>query len=114
MPISDWSSDVCSSDLQSGRDRDQSELSLRSGYEFAPHRQVYALGAVNNRRYDNTLDSSGFARDSDGYLMALGTSYDIDGVIILALYAGYREQTYEDADRKSRVKGQCVQVRVHF
>lgn len=86
---------------QSGRDRDQGELSLRSGYEFAPHRQVYVLGAVNNRRYDNTLDSGGFARDSDGYLMALGTSYDIDGVIIVDIYAGYREQDYDDARLKT-------------
>jgi len=79
---------------QSGRDRDQYETGLRAGYEIGPLRQVYVLGTYNTREYDKL--TSGFNRDSDGYLMALGAQYDLTGIIFLDAYAGYRKQNYDD------------------
>ncbi|HEX6958804.1 MAG TPA: outer membrane beta-barrel protein [Ferrovibrio sp.] len=87
------------SDL-SDRDRDQTQVSLRTGYELAPLRQVYLLGAYNWRNYDSEVNS-GFDRDSTGYLLAVGADYDIDGVTFLEGYVGYRVQDYDDPALKS-------------
>jgi len=82
---------------QSGRNRDQGELALRAGYEFAPLRRAYLRGAVNNRNYDHTLDANGFARSSNGYSLVAGTEYDLTGITFLDMFAGYRRQDYDDA-----------------
>lgn len=79
---------------QSGRDRDQYEVGLRTGYEIAPLRKVYLLTSYNTREYDHL--TNGFNRDSDGYLVAAGAQYDLTGLIFLDAYAGYRKQDYSD------------------
>jgi len=79
----------------SERDRDQKEIGLKAGYEIGPLRKVYVSAAYNTRDYDSL--TGGFNRDSDGYLITLGTQYDIDGIIFLDGYVGYRRQTYDDA-----------------
>lgn len=80
---------------QSGRDRDQHEIGLRTSYEIAPLRKVYLITNVNTRDYD-TL-TGGFNRDSDGYLVGAGTQYDLTGLVFLDAYAGYRSQDYSDS-----------------
>jgi len=80
---------------QSGRDRDQHQIGLRTGYEIAPLRKVYLLTNYYLREYDNL--TGGFNRDSDGYLIGAGTQYDLTGLVFLDAYAGYRRQDYKDA-----------------
>ena len=82
---------------QSGRNRDQGEIALRAGYELAPLRQVYLQGALNTRDYDAARDANGFARSSNGYGLVVGTEYDLTGVTFLDVFAGYRQQDYDDA-----------------
>jgi hypothetical protein len=81
---------------QSLRDHDEKQVSLRTGYEFAPLRQVYLLTAVNSRDYDTTSDIFGFDRSSTGYTVAVGARYDVTGVIFADGFIGYREQDYKD------------------
>lgn len=78
------------------RDRDQTTLSLRTGYEIGPLRQVYLLGSYNWRDYERRVDDAGFERNSDGYLLAVGTEYDLTGITFLDGYIGYRVQEYDD------------------
>jgi hypothetical protein len=86
---------------QGGRDRNQGELSLRTGYELAPLRVVYLQGSVNTREYDNSRDANGYARSSDGYAFVVGAEYDLTGITSLDIFAGYRQQDYDDARLKS-------------
>jgi hypothetical protein len=81
---------------QSLRDHDEKQVALRTGYEFAPLRQVYLLTAVNSRDYDATADIFGFDRSSTGYTVAVGARYDVTGVIFADGFIGYREQDYKD------------------
>lgn len=94
---------------QSGRDRDQYEVGLKTGYEIAPLRQVYLLTSYNTREYD-TL-TGGFDRDSDGYLIGAGVQYDLTGLIFLDAYAGYRRQDYSDA-RLGEIDGWASGIKV--
>ncbi|WP_341913520.1 outer membrane beta-barrel protein [Ferrovibrio terrae] len=94
---------------QSGRDRDQYEMSLKTGYEIAPLRRVYLLTSYNTRDYDKL--TGGFNRDSDGYLVAAGAEYDLTGLIFLDAYAGYRRQDYDDA-RLGEINGWASGVKV--
>lgn len=89
---------------QGDRDRDQTEIALRTGYEFTPLREVYLLGAYNFREYDRATDRNGFRRDSDGYTIAVGTEYDLTGVTFLDAFVGYTVQDYDDA-RLQELKG---------
>lgn len=94
---------------QSGRDRDQYETGLRAGYEVGPLRQLYVMGTYNTREYDKL--TSGFNRDSDGYLTAVGAQYDLTGIIFLDAYVGYRKQDYDDR-RLNEMDGWASGVKV--
>src|SRR3546814_8891709 len=89
---------------QGDRDRDRTEIALRTGYEFTPLREVYLLGAYNFREYDRATDRNGFRRDSDGYTLAVGAEYDLTGITFLDAYVGYTTQDYDDA-RLQELKG---------
>jgi hypothetical protein len=86
---------------QSGRDRDQGELALRTSYELAPLRTVYVQGSVNTRDYDQSRDASGYARSSNGYGLVVGTEYDLTGITFIDVFAGWRQQDYDDARLKT-------------
>jgi hypothetical protein len=86
---------------ESGRDRNQGELALRTSYELAPLRNVYVQGSVNTRKYDNSRDASGYARSSDGYGLVVGTQYDLTGITFIDVFAGWRQQDYDDARLKT-------------
>jgi hypothetical protein len=81
---------------QGDRDREQTEIALRTGYEFTPLREVYLLGAYNFREYDRRTDRNGLRRDSDGYMLAVGAEYDLTGVTFLDAFVGYMAQDYDD------------------
>lgn len=94
---------------QSGRDRDQYETGLKAGYEVGPLRQLYVMGTYNTREYDKL--TSGFNRDSDGYLAAVGAQYDLTGIVFLDAYVGYRKQDYDDR-RLNEIDGWASGVKV--
>jgi len=80
---------------------DEKRVGLRTGYEFAPGRQVYVLTGGNFRNYDSSADINGFNRTSSGYTLAVGTKFDLTGVLFLDAFVGYRSQSYDDARLKS-------------
>ncbi|MBI1778230.1 MAG: outer membrane beta-barrel protein [Proteobacteria bacterium] len=81
---------------QSLRNRDETQLTLRTGYELAPLRQIYLLTGYNWRDYRSTVDAGGFNRNSTGYTAAVGTRYDVTGILFADLFVGYRHQDYRD------------------
>lgn len=86
------------------RDRDVWAAALQLSYEIVPAFQAFIRGAYNFRDYRLSSDDFGLDRDSEGYELALGTEFDLTGVTYGSVYAGYREQNYED-DRLSSVGG---------
>lgn len=81
---------------ESLRDRNDTIVTLRTGYEVAPLRQLYLLTSYNWRKYQSPVDMFGFDRTSDGYTVALGAHYDLTGLIFADVFLGYRRQDYDD------------------
>lgn len=81
---------------ESGRDYDQKQIGLRTGYELAPLRQIYARGTYNWRDYVSNSDIFGLNRNSTGYSAVVGTQYDLTGITFVDVFVGYREQDYQD------------------
>lgn len=81
---------------ESQRDRNDTVVTLRTGYEIAPLRQLYLLTSYNWRKYQSPVDMFGFDRTSDGYTLALGAHYDLTGLIFADVFLGYRRQDYDD------------------
>lgn len=79
-------------------DRDRAIIAggLKLGYEFIPGYTAFVRGAVDHRRYDNLDAFNPLDRDSDGYLIEVGTDLDLTGVLFGDVAIGYRSQDYAD------------------
>ncbi|WP_119681316.1 outer membrane beta-barrel protein [Indioceanicola profundi] len=75
---------------QDFRDRIEYNVASRVGYEFRPDTSIFVQGALNWREYDNNV------RNSDGYRLDAGFSFDLGGVTTGELFAGYRQQKYDN------------------
>lgn len=98
---------------QSGRDRNQYDVRLRSSYEFMPTRSIYLLTGYNRRAYERALDNSGFDRDSHGVTVGPGLRYDLGGLVLVDLFAGWRRQDIADA-RLGSVNAAVAAARVSW
>jgi len=85
-------------------DRDRAIIggNLKIGYEFMPGYTAFTKGEVDYRRYDdlccdalNPLNQ--FDRDSQGYLIEVGTDFDVTAVLFGNVAIGYRSQDYDDS-----------------
>ncbi|MCK6451534.1 MAG: outer membrane beta-barrel protein [Alphaproteobacteria bacterium] len=81
---------------QSGRDRNQFDVRLRTSYDLMPMRQVYLVTGYNRRDYNRDVDAGGVDRDSHGYTAGPGFRYDIDGIVFFDLFLGVRRQEFAD------------------
>lgn len=77
------------------RDYDQYEARVRVGAEVTPSVSVFLEPGYNWRVYDG-LDDLGFDRDSNGYDVRLGVTYDVTAVTFLEAFGGYFHQEYDD------------------
>jgi hypothetical protein len=79
------------------RDRTLVAGGSKLGYEFLPGYTAFLRGAVDPREYDNLCCGSNLLdRDSDGYLVEVGTDLDFTGVLFGEVAIGYRSQDYDD------------------
>lgn len=92
---------------QDDRDYTMYLVSQRLGYEFQPGVVLFVDGSYNWRRYDDNVDDFGYERDSQGWQVRGGFSYDAAGVVAAEVSAGYLRQTYED-DRFGVASGFAV------
>ena len=79
------------------RDRWQYTGGVRLGYEVSPRIEPYLQLAVDNRRYDATLDDLGYQRDSNGRRYLVGIRWNIPRKVKLDAFAGRLKQDYADA-----------------
>ena len=82
------------------RDRLQSDLSIRAGYEIVPEYEAFVRVAVNDRSYDDNVDDNGFDRDSHGFEIVAGTAIDFGGVTFGNVFAGFQYQKFGDSNLK--------------
>lgn len=79
------------------RDRRESEIEGRLGYELSPRIEPFLQASANDRSYDADVDDAGVDRDSHGWETVAGAALDFGGVTFGELYVGYFEQRYERA-----------------
>ena len=84
--------------INDDRDRAIYAGNLKIGYEFMPGYTAFARGEVDYRRYDDLCcdASNQFDRDSEGYLIEVGTDFDVTAVLFGDVAIGYRSQNYDD------------------
>ena len=83
--------------INDDRDRSLYAGHLKMGYEFMPGYTAFARGEVDYRQYDDLCCRGAlFDRDSDGYLIEVGTDFDVTAVLFGDVAIGYRSQDYDD------------------
>jgi hypothetical protein len=76
------------------RNRTEYREALRGGYEFSPGYQLWVRGSLNQRVYQNTPDSNGLYRNSNGFDIVGGVAVDLGGITSFEAFAGYLQQNY--------------------
>ena len=79
------------------RDRDMLTGLAEAAYEFSPGTSAFLRGSYNERNYAQTLDAAGFRRDSEGSEVDGGVQFELSQLVVGQLYAGYLQQSYDDA-----------------
>lgn len=82
------------------QDRTDLEGRVRVGVEVSPRMALFVEPGVNQREYD-TIDDLGFDRDSQGWDVRAGVTYDLTGVTFLEVFGGYYTQDYDDTQFSS-------------
>lgn len=93
---------------QDTRDYTRTEFSGRAEYAYSPATSFYAVYTGNKRDYRLSTASS---RDSDGYDIALGTSFDLTALIRGEVQLGYLQQNYKNYKDFS---GPSITARVQY
>jgi hypothetical protein len=79
------------------RDRNEVEGRLRLGYDVDPDVNLFIEGALNEIDYDQSPPTVAVNRDSDGYRVGAGATFDVTTLIAGELFVGYFEQDYDSA-----------------
>ncbi|MBL4576028.1 MAG: outer membrane beta-barrel protein [Opitutaceae bacterium] len=79
------------------RDRATAEVRLRLGYDVNPGVNLFVEGAVNEVDYDQAPPVVAVNRDSDGYRVGAGATFELTTLITGEIVVGYLEQSYDSA-----------------
>eukprot|EP00439_Symbiodinium_sp_Y106_P088264 s1_g800.t1 len=79
------------------RDRSFAEGRLRLGYDVDPDINLFVEGALNEVDYDQEPPTVAASRDSDGYRVGAGASFDLTKLMAGEIVLGYFEQDYDSA-----------------
>jgi hypothetical protein len=94
---------------QQDRNFTQYGLRLRGGYEVTPGVIPFAEAVIDTRRYDEKRDSAGFARDSAGLQLRLGSSFELTRTLTGEIVGGYGLRRFED-QRLRDLRGPVVEA----
>lgn len=78
------------------RDRSVLEIAVQVGYELVADTVVFLRGTYNVRDFDQEVPIVLVDRDSDGYELVVGTSFELGSLATGEVFAGYQEQSFED------------------
>ena len=79
------------------RNYNQFGATLRGSYETLPGVKPFIEGGLDTRRHDLEFDSSGFARNSNGVTVKVGTTVLLARELTGEIALGYTRRNYEDA-----------------
>lgn len=98
----DYKDVATTSGVVNNDDRDRLEFlaNIRAGYEFKPQTEAFIRLELNAKDYRDALDDNGVNRDSDGFEVTSGLSFDLTGITFGNVFAGYRSQTFKDSSLK--------------
>lgn len=77
------------------RDHDVTLARAEVNYAVSPDTRMFVRGTFNNRQYDMVPPAVALNRDSDGYEVVGGLSFDVTNLIEGEIFAGYLEQDYD-------------------
>lgn len=82
----------------SNEDRNFNQYSglLRGSYEIMPQLKPFTEATIDRRERDLEFDRSGFARNSSGYTVRAGSTFEFSRLIIGEASIGYSKRSYED------------------
>ncbi|WP_244434735.1 outer membrane beta-barrel protein [Afipia sp. P52-10] len=82
----------------SNRDRDYNQYSglLRGSYEVMPQLKPFVEATIDRRERDLEFDRYGYARNSSGYIVRAGSTFELSRLITGEASAGYSSRSYED------------------
>jgi hypothetical protein len=84
-------------------------LKTRFGYTLTPGVIPFAEIDVDTRQHDQTIDSSGFNRNSNGQAGMIGTTFELTRLLTGEIDGGYAEREYADP-RLSNLHGPTYDV----
>lgn len=76
----------------------------RVSYEVSPLFKPFVEATIDQRTYDSVTDVNGFRRNSRGYALRGGATFEIDGKLKGEVSGGYVEREYKDP-RLVRLRG---------
>lgn len=79
------------------RNRVESDVGTRVGYEIIPDYVAFVEAIYNQRDYKSSTDLYGYNRNSHGYELRTGTELEISGALRGEVFASYLWQDYDDA-----------------
>lgn len=83
-------------DLANGNYTDTG-LQLRAGYDLLPGVAPFVEVDGDRRQRDIALDTAGYARDSKGYSVKVGSTFTLSHLLTGSVSAGLTHRTYKDA-----------------
>lgn len=88
-------------------------ISARADYELTPALKPFVEVIGDTRVHDRRLDLAGYARDSDGILGRVGSTFELTPLITGTVSAGYEDRSYEDP-RLRDLRGPVVDARLIY
>ncbi|NOR40599.1 MAG: outer membrane beta-barrel protein, partial [Gammaproteobacteria bacterium] len=84
-------------------DQDRDELGglVQINYDILPQYSVFLRTRYKTIDYDDTFDSRGLQRSSDGYKIVVGTELRVTGLLYGEVFAGYGKRDYDDSTLKN-------------
>lgn len=78
------------------RNRWEYGTTLRVGYDLGTGLQPFVQGSYTHTDYKLDRDFAGRDRDSNGYELVVGTTFDLTGLMTGEVFAGYLSKQYDD------------------
>ncbi|WOF75115.1 outer membrane beta-barrel protein [Parvibaculaceae bacterium PLY_AMNH_Bact1] len=83
-------------DENDDRDRSVLEIAVEVGYELVADTIVFLRGTYNERDYELDIPAVAVNRDSDGYEVVAGASFELGSLATGEVFAGYQEQSFDN------------------
>jgi len=86
---------------QDFRDHEKLEIPVRLAYDVSADTSIFIRGAYNMREYDQQPPAVAVNRDSDGYDVGIGASFDFTNLVRGEAWIGYLSQEYDQVGFQS-------------